>query len=259
MPFYFGGQSRVPRHGMGINLMGDQAGAGVLRKIDANFNYSFLISLGRDYDHNIRLGVSAGIQQASLDFFRLRFPDQFGPDGSQLPTQELFDGGNRIHEEIGAGFVYYNKIFYMGANVRHLTQPQQTFINSNAPNAQLPMHFAAFTGLNIPLNAQKPNGPSISPAFMFRYQQPFTQIDLGLYANLDPIVIGTWYRWDDAVIFLVGLQRGQFSVGYSYDLTVSDLTNAASGGAHEVSVVVTFDGPGRKAKRPTAKMSCPRF
>ena len=32
MPFYFGGRGRDPRHGLGINLMSDQAGAGVLRK-----------------------------------------------------------------------------------------------------------------------------------------------------------------------------------------------------------------------------------
>lgn len=265
-PFFFGSTSRYPRHGLGVSVIGDQAGAGVLQKIDATFNYSFLIPLGRDYDHNIRMGVAGGIQQASIDFFRLRFPDQFGPDGSIDPTSaelianNLGDNGSRIHEQINAGLLYYNKIFYAGVSAFNITQPNQEFIGTGtAGESELPLRVQAYTGVDIPLNAQKPDGPSISPAFMYRWQQPFSQIDLGMYVNLDPIVIGTWYRFDDAVIFLVGLRRGMFSFGYSYDYTISDLQNSTSGGAHEVSLVLEFEGPRRKGKKPSAKMSCPRF
>ena len=233
-------------------------------KIDANFNYSFLIPLGRQDEHAIRLGVNGGIQQSSVDFFRLQFPDQFEDGGFDPVTDEALDNlsGNRITEEVGAGFLYFNKLFYAGANVRHITTPEQKFLETGTnTDTQLPMHIAAYTGLNIPFNADKPNGPSISPAFLFRYQKPTTQIDVGLYANLNPIVIGTWYRVldNDAAVFLVGLQQDRFSVGYSYDLTLSDMTNATSGGSHEISLVFTFNGPNKKPYKPNAKMSCPRF
>jgi type IX secretion system PorP/SprF family membrane protein len=263
-PFFFGGRDRVPRHGLGLSLLGDQAGAGVLTKMYATFNYSFLIPLGRDYDHGIRFGVAGGIQQASIDFFRLRFPNQFTADGfdPNIPVSELrgITSANRIHEQVNAGVLYTNKIFYLGVSAFNLTTPTQNFIpDGNSANAKLPMRLNAYTGVNIPLNSQKPDGPSISPAVMYRMQGPFSQLDLGLYVNLDPIVIGTWYRMNDAMIFLVGLKRGIFSFGYSYDYTVSSLTNAASGGAHEVSVGVTLEGPERRGRRPSAKMSCPRF
>ncbi|MFW5658902.1 MAG: type IX secretion system membrane protein PorP/SprF [Bacteroidota bacterium] len=264
MPFFFGMNSRDPRHGLGINVMADQAGAGVLRKIDANLNYSFLIPLGRQDEHAIRLGVSGGIQQSSVDFFRLQFPDQFEDGGFDPVSDEALEGlnGNRIHEEVGAGILYFNKLFYAGGNVRHITRPEQKYLQTGTTeDTRLPMHIAAYTGLNIPFNSDRPDGPSISPAFMFRYQNPFTQVDVGLYANLDPIVIGTWYRVidNDAAIFLVGLQQDNFSVGYSYDLTLSDLQQANTGGAHEVSLVFTFDGPRAKPRKASAKMSCPRF
>lgn len=263
-PFFFGGRDRMPRHGLGISLLGDQAGAGVLTKVYATFNYSFLIPLGRNYDHGLRFGVAGGIQQASIDFFRLRFPNQFSADGFdpsvQVPElQGVGASGNRIHEQVNAGILYTNKIFYAGVSAFNITQPSQSFLGVNTGDAALPMRINAFTGLNIPLNAQKPEGPSISPVVMYRMQGPFSQLDLGLYVNLDPIVIGTWYRLNDAMIFLVGLKKGIFSFGYSYDYTVSSLTNAASGGAHEVSVGITLEGPEQRGRRPSAKMSCPRF
>lgn len=273
MPFYFGKRSREPRHGMGLNFMTDQAGAGQLRKIDVNLNYAFLLPLDRFYKHNIRMGISAGIQQASIDFFRLQFPDQFDvndPTGPIDPTSRddviynLGDGGSRIHEEIGAGALYYNPRFYFGVNVKHLSMPQQNFVLDGASDQQLPMHIAAFTGFNIPLKPNSPRpeeGPTLSPAFQFTYQQPFYQAQIGLYANFDPFVIGTWYRAinNDALVFLVGVSRGIFNIGYSFDLTLSDLGLSNTGGAHEVSVVLTFDGKGPKPGRPSAKMSCPRF
>jgi Type IX secretion system membrane protein PorP/SprF len=65
----------------------------------------------------------------------------------------------------------------------------------------------------------------------------------------------------DAVIALVGYRHEKFSVGYSYDLTVSKL-GTASGGAHEVSLGYTFDFYGSaKAKRirKDKQVSCPKF
>jgi type IX secretion system PorP/SprF family membrane protein len=263
-PFFFGGRERFPRHGLGLSLMSDQAGAGVLTKIYATFNYSFLIPLGRRNDQALRFGIAGGVQQASIDFFRLRFPNQFGLDGFDptvaVPELAGIQSNNRMHEQINAGLVYSHKRFYIGASAFNITQPEQALLPNGTDPIALPMRINAFTGVNIPLNRVRPDdGPSLSPAFMFRNQGPFTQVDLGMYANLKPIVIGTWYRLNDAVIGVIGLQQGIFSFGYSYDYTISNLTNSVSGGAHEVSVTVTLEGPTQRGRRPSAKMSCPRF
>jgi len=55
------------------------------------------------------------------------------------------------------------------------------------------------------------------------------------------------------------LQQGILSVGYSYDYTLSKLTNAVSGGAHEISLTLNFEGKEVRGRRPAANMSCPRY
>ena len=47
----------------------------------------------------------------------------------------------------------------------------------------------------------------------------------------------------DAAIFLVGFQQNIVKVGYSYDLTLSQLSRR-TGGGHEVSVILNFEKRG---------------
>jgi hypothetical protein len=60
----------------------------------------------------------------------------------------------------------------------------------------------------------------------------------------------------DAVIVLLGLQQKDYKIGYSFDYTISRLTNK-SGGAHEISLAWMF----RKHMDPNRfhKMGNPSF
>ena len=59
-----------------------------------------------------------------------------------------------------------------------------------------------------------------------------------------------------AVVMMVGYKYDKFRVAYSYDLTISKLSNSTYG-AHEVSVAYTF-GCHEKAKK-ISTISCPSF
>ena len=142
LPVYFG----ETRHGLGLVFMADQAGAGNLTKLDIVGNYAYRILLN---DRNaIRLGLGFGIQQTSIDFFRLRFPNQYDPVQGFDPTRtsgEVPDE-TRITPEIRAGAMYYNQLFWVGFNVNHITQPEQKLTGSPGTGEKLPMHFAVFSG-----------------------------------------------------------------------------------------------------------------
>ena len=62
---------------------------------------------------------------------------------------------------------------------------------------------------------------------MFIKQGDFGQLNVGAYAGFGVVFAGVWYRQalsnPDAVIFLVGVKKGIFKFGYSYDVTVSGL------------------------------------
>ena len=126
------------------------------------------------------------------------------------------------------------------------------------------MKMSVFTGIALPIDDE---GTTISPSLMFRNQGPFNQLDMGAYVNLDPMVFGVYYRVfskdspfrSDALIGLVGVEKGRFRIGYSYDYTVSNAKNKITGGSHEVSLVVTFDPLKRKQPKHSVNMSCPKF
>lgn len=254
------------KHGVGLSFLADQAGAGNLTKLDVLFKYAYNIELGGrgENKHVLRFGLSAGIQQGSIDMSRLRFPNQidpFNPGWTGISGESFTE--SRINEEVGAGVLYYNKYIWAGFNVDHITTPQQKFMNTGTTeNSALPRRYTAFAGVKIPFDRDRTGSKSISPAIMFRNQGPFTQLDLGTYLTIEPVVFGVWYRGtfgqSDAIIGLIGLRKGMFSFGYSYDLTISDLTNPISGGSHEVSLIVEFDRLETKRSH-RAKMSCPRF
>ncbi|MCS7162896.1 MAG: type IX secretion system membrane protein PorP/SprF [Bacteroidia bacterium] len=257
-PIFFG---RV-RNGLGLSFMADQAGEGNLTKLNVLLNYAIHIELTRTSAFS--MGIAGGIVQSSIDFFRLRFPDQIDPNaGFILPTQERNFFQNRIHEDVAAGALYYNKYLYVGTSVMHITQPTQRFYRSSLANpadARLPIRANFFAGAQIPLDPLREGRQALGPAVMYRIQRPFQQLDVGLYFTSLPIVIGVWYRHQDAIIGLVGLQKGIFRVGYSYDYTISSLTNRLSAGSHEVSVVVEFSQERQSlGTRRRRNYPCPRF
>ncbi len=254
--------------GLGVLVSNDVAGEGNLSKLNITVNYAYQVDLNDD--HTLRFGLSGGIIQAGLDYSKLRFPDQIDPRlGFVFPTNEPGPAGglslNVIRPDVNAGVAYYNKYAWLGLSVHHITEPVEQFytgqsLNPNI-NAKLPRKITITGGLNIPISEGRRGSRevSITPAFLVKMQGEFTQVDGGLYVNAEPMVFGFWYRHQDALIGLIGVKTGPFSFGYSYDYTISDLSQAISGGSHEVAVVMEFETYKRKRRSKHRKMPCPRF
>jgi type IX secretion system PorP/SprF family membrane protein len=257
-PVYFLGTTQ----GLGINFNSDVAGEGNLTKLNVNINYAYMLEISDD--HAIRFGLAGGIQQASIDFFKLRFPDQIDPrDGFTMPTNEPIGNYNSavIRPDVSAGVAYFNEYAWVGATVNHITEPLETFSGVfQGQEAKLPRKYTVTGGVRIPLrNMRSRREVSITPTFLFKMQGEFYQVDAGLYVDAEPMVFGLWYRHQDAMIGLIGVRQGPFSFGYSFDYTISDLTQGISGGSHEISLNLEFPyyrkPPGLRHRR----MPCPKF
>lgn len=133
---------------------------------------------------------------------------------------------------------------------------------------------------------------SISPNFIYEHQLGFNYFSEGLYMKFYPFTVGVWcrhgltYKYDepmldqngnvifgpdsitpmtqktniynsDAIIFMFGLEYNMFKVAYSYDLTISRLASATTGGSHEVSVQVLLPCP--KKRKAIKDLKCPSF
>ncbi len=244
--------------GIGIIATTDKAGQGVLSKDVIGAIYSYRLDVTRNF--SLKAGFQATYFQNRIDWDQLTFGDMIDPKyGFIWDTQEIRPEQRKGSADFSVGFLGYTENFYMGVAIHHLTEPDAAFYGVS----KLPRKYTGHVGGVINLtgrNRQELEDPVLSPNILFMKQQDFEQLNYGLYFSRYPIVGGLWYRHSfinpDAVIALVGIQTGVLKIGYSYDVTISKLSNA-SGGAHEISFAYHF--PCIPQKRRVRKINCPSF
>ena len=245
--------------GIGLLVTNDQAGQGTLNTLNASLIYSYLLEVNRSF--SLKFGFQGTYHQKTVDWNKLTFGDMIDAKlGFIYKSADLQPNRTVSAVDFSAGILGYSKSFFIGGAVHHILQPQESFYP--AGDSRLPMKITGHAGAVIPIGSgggRKRRGApesSISPNILFQKQRDFIQLNLGVYVTKGPIVGGLWYRGRDAFIMLVGVQQGFFKFGYSYDVTVSKLTNATAG-SHEISMQLLFDCKPKKRKfRP---LSCPSF
>ncbi|WP_025764073.1 PorP/SprF family type IX secretion system membrane protein [Dyadobacter tibetensis] len=263
--------------GLGVLVTMDSQGLGNLKSTEAALQYSYQI--GIDEFTSLRMGVQGGVASRTLDYYGLTFGDQFDNGGlTGNPSGDPFaqGGPNVIYADFSAGMMIYSDWYWAGISAHHLNRPNQAFSNVEA---RLPVKASLQAGLRIPfagytfLGNEIDKEKTISPAILYKKQGKYDQLDLGMYVTLEPLVLGAWYRGlpfkkyeaginnHEALILLAGFRQDKFSIGYSYDLTISSL-GASSGGAHEISLSYVFEPLSPKQRRSKARkreLSCPKF
>jgi len=252
----------VLQGGVAISVMNDMAGQNTLNWNTISLAYSYHLQVSRKF--TLLFGAQATWNQKFLDWSKLTFGDQIDPrrgfiyQTGDLPRNLINEGGNwgtRGFFDISTGVVGYSENFYFGFAAKHLNTPDESLIIGSS---ELPMRFTGHMGANIKFGQQSKyqNVTSISPNVIYTYQDGFMQLNLGTYIKYGAFTAGAWWRPRDAFILSVGIDAGTFRFGYSYDITISPLTNA-SGGSHELSLGLNFS-----CKKPTKKfrtISCPSF
>lgn len=246
--------------GVALLVVSDQAGDGMLTNNSFSGVYSYRLEASRSIVLNA--GLQATYQQLSIDWDKFVFADQLVNGGQ---TQEPVPANlTRSFPDFSAGILAgYRESFYVGFAAHHLSQPDNGFYPGSGSRQLMKytVHAGAIFNL-LPLSGfdDNRNVPSISPNILYQQQGDFRQLNTGMYLNLYPFVAGLWFRYNfdnsDAAIALLGFEHNQFKIGYTYDYTVSRLSNA-TGGAHEVSVAWQFACPERSNKIRAIK--CPSF
>jgi type IX secretion system PorP/SprF family membrane protein len=200
----------------------------------------------------MKVGLQATYAQKSVDWSKLNFGDMIDPRrGFIYNTNEVPNATSKTNVDFSAGLLGYSRRYFFGAAVHHITEPDEGFLGPS----KLPMKYTGHAGAVIPIGGRY-SETSISPNVLFQKQQDFQQLNLGIYFSKGPLVGGMWYRNQDSFILLLGFQQDLFKFGYSYDVTVSKLTNATAG-SHELSFQMQFECKPKKKKFRT--VSCPSF
>lgn len=252
--------------GGGLMVASDVAGSGNLRTtlIDPMISYQFQINR----EVMVRAAIQPGIGIRSIDFNNLVFGDQIGRGGN-VPTVET-PTVSKMYFDMGAGALVFTKKYWGGFSIYHLNRPDESL--TGADEALLPMRFTLHGGYKYKFDEdekEEANMKSVTGVFHYRHQNKFDQLDIGAYYTHGIVSFGAWYRGiplkhykpgylnDDAIALILGFKTKRFNIGYSFDVTISQLSGLTKG-AHEVTLSHQFCKPSKKKKRKLV-VPCPKF
>ncbi|MBD78473.1 MAG: hypothetical protein CL840_06105 [Crocinitomicaceae bacterium] len=257
--------------GIGLQFIHDRAGQGALRTTAVLLSYAYRIRMTRKF--SIKPGLQFGLGNRSIDFNELVFNDQLQTGATTSAAQQDFNDKSRYYLDLNAGAIGYGKYYWVGFSIHHLNKPDIALMGNGI---KLDMKYSVHGGYKFPIkkDIKKRLVSAFTLTANYKHQGKRDQLDFGGYFSYSPILFGLWYRGlpvknieanlpnNDAIIVLVGYSKNGFTLGYSYDLTVSKLTAATSGGAHEISV--SLEMASRKSQRQRRRRSrlmipCPKF
>jgi type IX secretion system PorP/SprF family membrane protein len=259
----------------GITFYSDKAGDAKMGIAQANLNLAYHLRLQEGM--HLGLGIMGGYAQRSVTLDGLQWGNQYdGMDyNSALATGEP-TGSNFSNSfgDVGAGVTwsYVKGEKYMtgndqlaivaGFSVLHPHQPNYSFYSD--PNEILYRRYVAHG--HAVFTVSKKSRLAIAPAFLFQMQGGAKELLFGSnfkfrlqesskytgFVSESSFSLGCFYRNKDAVILTSMFTYANYSVGFSYDINVSDLKPTSNGkGGFELSL--RFIAPASNNKGSNSK------
>lgn len=261
-------KNRVPeidQFGVGIMAFSDKSGNGILSNNFGALSLAYHKGLDEDGYHQIGAGFQATYVSKRLDVSKVTFADQLTPLGFTGVTSEVFSNSrvNLSYFDLNAGILYngstngYNN-FYLGASMYHINRPKESF---QGGTFLLPTRVTIQGGFKIPIASYHSLHFSANHSMQANARNTVVGAAFGLNVNGDEnnpvnLFLGSWYRFNDAVIPYLGLEFGELHLGYSYDVNTSELKPGSNlRGGNEISLIFI-----KKPVDPLAKrLNCPKF
>lgn len=244
--------------GVGGYFVSDRSSEGNLKNNLFMASAAYHKSIGMK--HAISLGVQLGYGNKELSLSNIRFASQFDAQQNFDATRsgENLKNTSKGAFDVNVGLLYsanFSEKFslYAGGSIFHVTTPEQNFTNSNE---ETPERYVGNAGFNIGLTDKI----SLNPSLIYMNQASAEEINTGLSVSLKfseqtALHLGTYYRFDDAVIPYVGADYKGFSLGLSYDANTSKLNN--TNGSIELSLIYISRYVAVPDVNPA--LYCPRF
>lgn len=215
--------------GVGLSVYFDELGQLKTNAVRLHYSYHFKPGGGPG---TLGIGVYGGLISRSLGSNWIAVDDVTVDDA--IPDNGVSDSGF----DLGAGIYYVHPKFWAGISSTQI--PQTELDQVSIENAR---HYYVQAGYNWDI---EPNKWQLQPSVLLKSDAASTQLDLNaLMLYNKTIWLGVSYRTEDAIAPLIGYQhefangKGSLRLGYSYDLTTSELRNYSSG-SHEVMLNYCF-------------------
>ncbi len=254
----FRSKKRPAFMGIGFTIFNDRAGVASLRKTTAQLNMSGLVKLGKKSAMSV--GLAGGASGTSANYERLTYESQF--NGNYLdptlstPGSDLYQTYTSVDVAAGIAYEYsgFNrdndhddaKFFRIAFGAFHLNRARQEF--GPGSNYREPIRLAgSFTSVyDVP-----DTKVTLTPTMVYQRQGKFEQLMVGTFIKYrmttgtkitgaktqNALGFGVFYRWKDALVPKLTAEFGDYAVGLSYDINISNYRTASNYmGGFEVSL-----------------------
>ena len=253
--------------GIGGVILHDVAGSGNLTSTKIYGSVAYHQTLG--YSSLLSLGFNLGWANKQINTTNLKFPDQF--DGhffdSKIPTGVVLDRNNLSYfdVQVGMNYAYFptDKVYLnAGFSAFHVNRPNESFFENPSPGSdvRVPLRYTGFLNGSFKLNDEW----ILNPNIYYSRQTSASEIVGGANAHYNlsgdgdmTLIGGLYYRYNDAVIPMIGLGLKDYTFSFTYDATMSSLkTYNNTRGAFEFSLIKQglfdqYNGNRRQSMCPT--------
>ncbi len=258
-------KSKIPDgdvFGIGISGLTDASANNILKLNYGSLSMSYHKALDENGYSTIGAGFQATYSSLNLDVSKLTFEDMLTQNGFTGTTSDLItNGNNQSYFDVNAGLLYSGSTngqnnFYLGASMYHINRPKVGFKDKNW---YLSGRISIHGGGSFPLSDLL----TVHTSLIHQIQNKASETTVGaaLAVNLNQeaenpssLYIGSWVRFNAAIVPYVGIEFGGLRIGASYDFNISSLKAAtASRGGSEFSLIFI--------KRPAEYQGipCPKF
>ncbi len=248
--------------GVGISGLTDASANNILKLNYGSLSMSYHKALDENGYSTIGAGFQATYSSLNLDVSKLTFEDMLTQNGFTNATSDIiYNGNNQSYIDVNAGLLYSGSTngennYYLGASMYHINRPKVGFKDKNW---YLSGRISIHGGGSFPLS----DLITVHTSLIHQMQNKASETTVGaaIAANVNrdadnpaSIYIGSWVRFNDAVVPYIGVEIGGLRIGASYDFNISNLKAAtASRGGSEFSIIYI--------KRPAEYkgIPCPKF
>ena len=257
--------SRVPENdvfGVGLSGLSDASANSILKLNYGSASMSYHKALDENGYSTIGAGFQATYSSLNLDITKLTFEDMLTQNGfTGTTTDILTNGSNQSYFDVNAGVLYSGSSnginnYYAGVSMYHINRPKVSFKDKNwFLSGRITVH----GGGSFPVS----DVITIHSSVIHQIQNKASETTIGaaIAANLNQdqekptsVYLGSWVRFNDAVVPYIGLEFGGLRIGASYDMNISSLKAATNTrGGSEISLIYI------KQPAENKGIPCPKF
>ncbi len=258
-------RSRIPEgdvFGVGISGVTDKSANSQLKLNYGSVSLSYHKALDENGYNTIGAGFQGTYSSMTLDVTKLTFEDMLTQNGFTGTTNDIMTNGtNQSYIDVNAGLLFSGSTngannYYLGASMYHINRPQVSFKDKNW---YLTGRITIHGGGTFPLTDVVSVSASAIHQMQNKASETIVGAAVGLNANGDfenptSVYVGSWMRFNDAIIPYIGLEFAGLRIGASYDVNISSLKAATSNrGGSEISLIYV--------RRPVEVkgIPCPKF